>query len=167
MALEEYSLSLALAKRMDGLVIKDGSLKPIFEAKVKGAFFPGSGPLGLVKNIWDSPQQEIASNLVRDLSVGERSRAFLIEYGEIAYVSSYLRIAERAILRMDVAGRKGEIEFEDVFALFNRAASIIPEMTLEYYHRRYPENILPIRSLEEYLSAYFLSPQEIMAAVYY
>ncbi len=167
MAEEEYSLALKIARDEDAVVIKDGTLKPIFEAKEEKSYFLGKGPIGLVKNIQSFLSKDEELSLVRGLGMGDRSRAFSKRYMDVWYISSYLRIGRRSYIRLDAAVKELSEEIRrDVLDLFSKAAFVIPKMTLDVDWKRYPENIFPIASLESYLKAYLLSPQEVLVLLY-
>ena len=156
----EMNLAMRLAERGDGLVLKDGSLKPIFSLRLEPSFIPGSGPVGLVKNVEETLSPEDEDELLALVGVGERSKAFRVIYskedGEIRLLSSYLRVGERTFLRIDAVEKRG-MTFE-VLELFDDLVSWMRGVSVDVEYGRYPSDVAPMQGLEQLLSAYMIDP---------
>ena len=155
----EMEFSLEILRGTDAVVVKDGSLKPIFLAG--GSFAPGKGPIGLVKNVQAYLPRDVEWELIKDLRIGERSKAFTVEWrsdGERVFrVSSYLKIVENGYMRLD-AMAKSLKELEDILKIFDSLTSLVPNLTIPINHGRYPFDIAPVQSLEYILGMYFEHP---------
>jgi hypothetical protein len=161
MAELEMALSMEIASSQKSIVVKDGSLKPIFVLKSETSFVPGKGPVGLVKNIQAVLNIADEEKLLGELKIGERSRAFkirrMVENEEVFQISSYLKISDGAFLRMDAVVRTTN-EIKDALNLFNMLSTVIPELTISVDYGRYPSDIAPIQSLEYILGGYMYHP---------
>ena len=153
----EMELSLDILKETDAVVVKDGSLKPIF---LVGESFE-KGPIGLVKNVQAYLPRDIEWELISELKVGERSKAFTVEWeseGKTVFrVSSYLKIVENGYMRLDAMARSMK-DVREILEIFDSLTSLIPDLTLPVNHGRYPFDIAPIQSLEYILGMYFEHP---------
>ncbi len=168
MAEMEMELSRKLVQDAMGAVIKDGSLKPIFQLRTERPFTPGYGPVGLVKNVESSLSPEVEKKLLNNLEIGDRSKAFATIYSnegnEIRLVSSYVRIGRNTFVRLDaVAARKSDIE--RITKFFNSVASVVAEISLDISFGRYPNDIPPVQGLEQILGAYLYDPATVESLV--
>ncbi len=164
MAEMELNMSRDFAERGKGIVVKDGSMKPIFQLRLEPTFVKGSGPVGLVKNVESVLDPRMEEELLSGLDVGERSKSFITkyseDYGRIEIVSSYVRLGKNSFVRLDaVISNRSYIE--DVFELFDSLTKALSEISIDVPYGRYPEDIPPIQGLEQILGAYLYDPSTV------
>ncbi len=155
-----YTLELELSwklseKEKDGLVVKDGTLRPIYEVE-------GLRPIGFVKNIG----LNIPYEFIEKLNIGERSRMIVSSFGEYYTLHSVVRIGRNSFVRLDcVVERVNKDSVIDIGKKFTSISKILPELTLDVKYGRLPENIYPIQALEKKLSAYLYTPGMLFASI--
>ena len=161
MAEMELRMSKDLAEKNMGVVVKDGSMKPIFQLRLEPTFVKGSGPVGLVKNVESVLYPWIEEELLGKLNIGERSKSFITKYSEdqnrIEIISSYVRLGRNSFVRLD-AITSDQVHLKDVFELFDSLTKALSEISIDVPYGRYPENIPPIQGLEQILGAYLYDP---------
>lgn len=169
MAEMEMKLSKDLAELEEGVVVKDGSLKPIFQLRIEPTFVRGYGPVGLVKNIQSVLDASLEDEILSGLELGRRSKAFITRYsekeGRIDIVSSYVRIGNSSYIRLDAVSSKG-VDVKDILELFDSLANTISDMTVDVQYGRYPNDIPPVQGLEQILGAYLYDPLVVESLIH-
>ena len=169
MAEMEMEMSRDLAERGLGVVVKDGSLKPIFQLRLEPTFVYGSGPVGLVKNVQSVLDPELEGKMLSGLKIGERSKAFVVKYSEtdrsVDIVSSYLKVGGNSFVRLDAVYSRS-VDLKDILELFNSLSSALSEMTVDVPYGRYPSDIPPIQGLEQILGAYLYDPLTVESLIH-
>ena len=169
MAEKELELSRSLAEKGLGVVIKDGSLKPIFQLRIEPTFVRGSGPLGLVKSVQSVLDPDLEERILSDVEIGRRSKAFVARYSEndrrIDIVSSYIRIGKSSFVRLDAVFSRS-VDMKDILELFDSLAKALSDMTIDVQYGRYPNDIPPVQGLEQILGAYLYDPLTVESLIH-
>ncbi len=160
----EMRLARELAIERKAVVIKDGTLRPIYEAYSTPVLIEDRGPVGYVKNLEDTYGfSEFFRNLL-DIKRGERTKAFYKAVGKLGYqVSTFLKLSEGeefGFARLDVfvddIDRKSE-----ALKLFDLLSKTLAEMSIPIKIGRYPENLPIVENLEIFLRAHLLDPRYV------
>ena len=160
----EMELVREIVKSRDSIVVKDGTLRPIYEAYSAPSFIAGRGPVGYVKNVEDTSGLSMFFSDLLKLGRGERTRAFMRKHGKRGIqLSSFLKLSDRGELgfvRLDaLINEKSQVE--DALELFDKLSRTLAEMSVGVRYRRYPENLPVVESLETFLRAHILDPRYV------
>ncbi len=164
---EEMKLAKEIAKsHPESIVLKDGTLRPIYEVPEEPVFVHKSGPFGLVKNVIDVIGVRELYTEISQLARGRRTKAFKKVYkNQYVQLSTFVKLmeGEDEFVRVDAVHENENLE--DILPVFDEIAWIVENLSIPYKIKRYPQNLPVIEYLESFLRAHLLDPRYVVSRI--